>query len=742
MRLVMLLALFSCTNGTTKSPLGSADVETVRDLDSDGYFVDDGDCDDENATIHPGAAETCDGLDNNCNGEIDEQVMLEIFIDNDGDGFGNSSEAALACEVPDGYVENDVDCDDNDDTIHPQASESCDEVDNDCDGLVDEQLTELWFYDGDLDGYGDAEDFMEGCFPNDGYVDNSDDCDDEDETIYPEAEEICDGLDNDCDEQIDEDVTITVFVDFDADGFGNDDILEETCEVGDYQSLYGGDCDDLDSNINPNASEYCDFIDNNCNEIVDESSSVDSETWYEDNDGDGDGNPSVVQTSCYQPNGYVLANTDCDDEDASVYTGAPEICDGLVNTCAGALAANEVDNDGDGYVECLIDGNGWDGSTSVIGGQDCDDDNSAYHQVTTYYPDTDNDGFGDPSAALAICVPPSSYTLNAEDCDDSDGSIYPSATELCDGQVNACGTSLDASEIDDDTDGYVECVIDVNGWDGATSISGGEDCNDTDAGVNPGAIEYCDDIDSNCDGSLVDGFANFDGDNEPDCLDDDDDNDGFSDGDDCSATDATIYPGAEEICDNGIDEDCSGDDLSCVLEPWQESGGYYLLTKPDGSFYSGAACNGNFFGSNETTVNGIPFAVGPYTTSGRMAGLPPNTNIYSYGPNALINNIYIIFPGGRCSSQPLSATFYYSDGSSYTTGQLSIPHDCGYSSSIGASNAQAVYQGNYGGPCCAHWYWGQFSNPSPSQSVDSISIYYSDGCGGSYNGQIWSVTVD
>ena len=76
---------------------------------------------------------------------------------------------------------------------------------------------------------------------------------------------------------------------------------------------------------------------------------------YQDADGDGYGNPAVTQKACTQPADYVLDDTDCDDTEATIYPSAPELCDGQVNTCGGILSGNEIDNDGDGYVECTID---------------------------------------------------------------------------------------------------------------------------------------------------------------------------------------------------------------------------------------------------------------------------------------------------------------------------------------------------------------------------------------------------
>ena len=145
-----------------------------------------------------------------------------------------------------------------------------------------------------------------------------------------------------------------------------------------------------------------------------------------DSDGDGFGDLSVVQSACEQPNGYVLNSSDCTDLYASVYPSAPELCDGMINDClVSIIESSESDVDGDGYVECTIDSNGWQGDSSVLGGDDCDDTNAL---------------------------------------------ISPSAVEICDGTVNICGDVLSSDEIDNDGDGYVECPIDVTGWTG-TSMS-------------------------------------------------------------------------------------------------------------------------------------------------------------------------------------------------------------------------------------------------------------------------------
>ena len=162
-------------------------------------------------------------------------------------------------------------------------------------------------------------------------------------------------------------------------------------------------------------------------------------------DDDGDGYVECsIDTNGWDGDSNVTNGDDCDDSDGTVYPSATELCDGKVNACGGSLPSNEIDDDGDGYVECSIDTNGWDGDSSVTSGDDCDDDND---------------------------------------------SVYANALEICDGQINTCGGSLPSDETDDDGDGYVECSIDTNGWDGDSSVTNGEDCDDSDETIYPNAPE-------------------------------------------------------------------------------------------------------------------------------------------------------------------------------------------------------------------------------------------------------------
>ena len=127
----------------------------------DGYVAGAGDCDDSDPGINPGAVEVCDGIDNDCDGEADEDSVCGSvwYRDADDDGYAGSDETTIAVTQPDGYINWAGDCDDSDPEINPQAFEVCDGVDNNCDGQIDEGCGPpvYYHYDADNDGYGDPD---------------------------------------------------------------------------------------------------------------------------------------------------------------------------------------------------------------------------------------------------------------------------------------------------------------------------------------------------------------------------------------------------------------------------------------------------------------------------------------------------------------------------------------------------------------------------------------------------------
>jgi Putative metal-binding motif len=177
-----------------------------------GRVISNTDCDDTKNAVYPGAPELCDGLDNNCNGQLDEGVLLLYYRDVDGDGYGNDNVTVFACSPPGGYVLVGGDCLDNTATVNPGAIEICgDGIDNNCNGQLNEGFVITRYYqDADGDGYGNPSVFSDLCNPFPGYVTNDDDCNDSRTDVNPGAVEIAsNGLDDNCNGLIDEPNTWT-----------------------------------------------------------------------------------------------------------------------------------------------------------------------------------------------------------------------------------------------------------------------------------------------------------------------------------------------------------------------------------------------------------------------------------------------------------------------------------------------------------------------------------------------------
>jgi hypothetical protein len=317
-------------------------VDEGFDSDGDGYTSCGGDCNDSNASVNPGEAELCNGIDDNCDGNVDEDVPTETFYqDQDGDGYGNPSVSTEACSQPEGYVTDNTDCNDSFENIHPGMTETCNYLDDDCDGAVDELF--IYYIDSDGDGFGNPDltvpnNPVRSCYGQpDGWASNDADCDDSDPNINPGAPEVCNGLDDNCDENVDEVQCTLYYLDADGDTYGDaENATEATSQPAGYVAN-ASDCDDTNAGVNPGVAETCNEVDDDCNGQVDDGLTM--YTFYYDADGDGYGNPdnSIEVCDPDPPSGYVTNNLDCGaDSSANVHPGADEVCYDLVdNDCNG-----------------------------------------------------------------------------------------------------------------------------------------------------------------------------------------------------------------------------------------------------------------------------------------------------------------------------------------------------------------------------------------------------------------------
>jgi hypothetical protein len=401
------------------------------------------------------------------------------------------------------------------------------------------------------------------------------DCDDSDAAIHPDADEVCDGLDNDCDGTVDGAGAIdttTWYSDVDGDGYGDAADSVQACEQPAGRVLSSTDCDDLEAEANPGLAETtCNGVDDDCDAAtLDEpDADADGSTVCDDcDDTDEAVSPLETETTCNgvdddcdattldEPDADADGSTvcdDCDDTDDAVSPLETETtCNGVDDDCD-AATPDEPDADADGSTVC----------------DDCDDTDDAVSPLET---ETTCNGVDDDCDAATLDEPDADAdgSTVCDDCDDADAAIHPGATEVtCDLVDNDCdATTVDGP--DADSDGHTLCL----------------DCDDTDPTVYPGAYDDCDGVDTDCSGTADDGDADTDGylacddcdDNDAavnpgvtydvcDAVDDDCSgtaDDGDADGDlstacdDCDDSDAAVYPGAIELCD-GINNDCDAD---------------------------------------------------------------------------------------------------------------------------------------------------------------------------------------
>jgi hypothetical protein len=511
------------------------------------------DCNNAIAAINPGATEICNGnIDDDCDGLADNAdpnvIALVWYQDNDGDGKGNPNISLLSCLMPQGYVSNSLDCDDNSIAACPTPAMPV------TSNVAD--VTAVFSWSGTTCAQNYSLEYKLKSSPAwnvillDPWV------------VTYQASGLLPGLKYQwriktlCNTAGNVGSAYTtvqnfttkyrVYPDNDFDGFGNSfsaSILIPTFPVVGY-SLNNLDCNDNSNAINPAASEICNNnLDDDCDGLTD---GADPQTvvttWYQDNDSDGKGNPAVSQTACSQPIGYVSNNLDCDDNNVAVcpmpvapltstITDVTTTVSWSGTNCAQrynlqykrkvdvnwiyiTLASNTLT-----YVfNNLLPGTKYQWRVSTV----CDSVSNVVSSpipvqnfTTRYrvYPDADGDGYGNSlsSAVFVATIPTPGYSSNNLDCNDNNSAAHPGGTEICNLADDNCngitdeGIPVSTYYLDIDNDGYGNVAFTIL----ACTVPGGyasnsADCNDTNYNIRPNAPEICNGgLDDDCDG-LVD----------------------------------------------------------------------------------------------------------------------------------------------------------------------------------------------------------------------------------------------
>jgi hypothetical protein len=314
-----------------------------------GHVADDTDCDDSQATVFPGAAELCDGLDNDCDGSIDEDATAATYYaDGDGDGFGDPTRAVTACTAPAGHVAEEGDCDDGNSEVHPGEHEVCDGLDNDCDGTADNLPDEL----GEVVEHG----CLHGQFGP--FV-----------TVDAAAPGAATAPDVSAEHTA---FNVNLIADAGAHVGEVELVAEETTDVAiligpgvaltvvdaagqpvEVEAERGISCAALTRahvieieagatyrlRLGPTAAAQALLVIEHAGHEHehDDEPETGALPFFLDGDGDGFGDPAVVVEACAAPAGHVVDGSDCDDARADVRPGAAEVCDGIDNDCDGAV---------------------------------------------------------------------------------------------------------------------------------------------------------------------------------------------------------------------------------------------------------------------------------------------------------------------------------------------------------------------------------------------------------------------
>ena len=401
---------------------------SCHDVDGDGFFVEEGcgtkvDCDDSSVSVYPGAEEACDLVDNDCDGEKDEAfpdlgdkcMAGKGICRTEGQKICNLDKTGTACNAQ----------------TPPKETETCNGKDDNCNGIIDD-------LPGEMDA-GNQQMNVESCgrcgidcrqsIPHaavdcrmgtcaldscrspwvDLNDDESDGCEYEcggkkvaemNGESLPAEDLRCDGIDDDCDGDVDEDVP--KLGDECTSGQG-------TCKVeGTVVCKSDDPGTTCDAQPGSPVAETCDGKDNDCDGEVDEEP-TDGETWYRDRDSDGYGDKQTTTKVCagqMPPSGYVDRAGDCRDGDDKINSGANERC-------------NNKDDD-------------------------CDGQKDEGLPTDTYYRDRDGDQFGDPNTTRESCHKLGNrWVSNNKDCRDQNPQVNPSASEICDGKDNDCNGKVD-----------------------------------------------------------------------------------------------------------------------------------------------------------------------------------------------------------------------------------------------------------------------------------------------------------